>query len=207
MNKEFVLTNDGNALVSDENGNTEKRYYGNSFQKELLSENKTELIDNKLQETEKALEEDKKVRALSKWMLICQPFVLLLCTGAGFLVGGFSNLSNFVLAGIVEAVYAFVATGFCVVISSIYWTIFNIVYKKKIKKKEIKLDTIKSIKKAYEKENSQIKEHEYERRGVYPNCTFDLVQDTKKIEDDLDDTIDALYEDNLAVGLSLRKRK
>ena len=207
MNKEFVFLGDGNALVSDENGNTETRYYGNSFQKELLSENKQELIDNKLNEAEKALEEDKKVRALSKWMLIFQPIVLLLCTGIGFLVGGFSNLSNFVLAGIVEAVYAFVATGFCVAISTIYWAIFNIVYKKKIKKKEIKVETIKGVKKAYEKENSQIKEHEYERRRVYPNHTFDLVDDTKKIEHDLDETIESLYEDDLAVGLSLRKRK
>ena len=81
----------------------------------------------------------------------------------------------------------------------------NNIYSIKIVK--VENDTIKGIKKAYEKENSQIKEHEYERRGVYPNHTFDLVDDTKKIEHDLDETIEALYEDDLAVGLSLRKRK
>ena len=77
MNKEFVFLGDGNALVSDENGNTETRYYGNSFQKELLSENKKELIDKKVEETEKSLSEDKKVKFLSKWMLIMQPFILI----------------------------------------------------------------------------------------------------------------------------------
>ena len=207
MNKEFVLMDDGNALVSDENGKTEKRYYGNSFQKELLSENKKELIDKKVEETEKSLSEDKKVKFLSKWMLIIQPFILIGMTACGFLVGGLFNLGNFLPNAIYNAVYAFVGSGFCVTISTIYWTIFSVVYKNKIKKKEIKLNTIKKIQQEYEKENNQIKEHEYERRNAFPNYKFSLVEDTKRIESDLDDTIDALYEDDLTIGLSLRKRK
>ncbi len=207
MNKDFVLMDDGNALVSDENGKTEKRYYGNSFQKELLSENKKELIDKKVEETEKSLSEDKKVKFLSKWMLIIQPFILIGMTVCGFLVGGLFNLGNFLPNAIYNAVYAFVASGFCVTISTIYWTIFSIVYKNKIKKKEIKLNTIKKIQKEYEKENNQIKEHEYERRGVYPKHTFNLEEDTRRIEVDLDQTIESMYEDDLAVGLTLKKRK
>ena len=65
----------------------------------------------------------------------------------------------------------------------------------------------KKIQKEYEKENNQIKEHEYERRGVYPNHTFNLEEDTRRIEDDLDQTIESMYEDDLAVGLTLKKRK
>ena len=207
MNRDFVLMDDGNALVSDENGNTEKRYYGNCFQKELLSENKKELIDKKVEDTEKSLSEDKKVKFLSKWMLIIQPFILIGMTACGFLVGGLFNLGNFLPNAIYNAVYAFVASGFCVTISTIYWTIFSVVYKNKIKKKEIKLNTIKKIQQEYEKENNQIKEHEYERRGVYPNHTFNLEADTRRIEDDLDQTIESMYEDDLAVGLTLKKRK
>ena len=194
MNKDFVLMDDGNALVSDENGKTEKRYYGNCFQKELLSENKKELID-------------KKVKFLSKWMLIIQPFILIGMTACGFLVGGLFNLGNFLPNAIYNAVYAFVGSGFCVTISTIYWTIFSVVYKNKIKKKEIKLNTIKKIQQEYEKENNQIKEHEYERRCVYPNHTFNLEDDTRRIEVDLDQTIESMYEDDLAVGLTLKKRK
>lgn len=207
MNKEFILLDNGNAIVSDENGNTTKRYYGNSFQKELLSENKKELIDKKVEETEKSLSEDRKVKGLSKWMLIMQPFVLFGITACGFLIGGLSNIAYFLPNAIYNAVLAFAASGLCVAISTVYWTIFGIIYKNKIKKKEIKLETIKKIQKEYENENNQIKEHEYDRRGAYLNQNFSLVEDTKRIETDLDETIEALYEDDLAVGLTLKKRK
>ena len=40
MNKEFVLLDDGNMIVSNEKGELDKRYYGNCAQSELLSENK-----------------------------------------------------------------------------------------------------------------------------------------------------------------------
>lgn len=207
MNKEFILLDDGNALVSDHTGKEEKRFFGNSFHKELLSENKKELIENKLHDEEKVLNENIKVKRLSKWMLACQPLVLIFCTLAGFLVGGFANFSNFLIGGLYQAIYAFVASGFCVAISSVYWSIFYFVYKKKIKKQEIKVETIKKIQKEFEKDNNRIKEHEYERRGVYPHQRISLEEDTKKLDEELDAEIESIYEDNVTVGLSLRKRK
>lgn len=207
MNKEFIMLDDGDALVKNENGNTVRRFCGNAFQKELLSENKKELIDNKISNIEKSLAEDKKVKLLSKWMLICQPFILALGVVGGFLIGGLSNPGNFLVNAIYQSLCGLFGAGIPVLISTVYWTIFSVVYKKKIKKNEIKLETIKGVKKSFEKENNQIKEHEYERRGACPNQSFSLVEDTQRIERDLDEIIDALYEDNLVVGLSLRKRK
>lgn len=207
MNKEFILLDDGNALVRDENGNTEKRFFGNSFQKELLSENKKELIDNKIEELENSISEDKKVRLLSKWMLILQPFILVFGGVCGFFIGGFSNLNSFFVSAVYNSLIGLLGFGIPVLISTVYWTVLNSVYKKKIMKKEVKLETIKKVQKQYEKENNKINENEYQRRGTCPNLNFSLVEDTKKIECDLDETIDALYEDDLAVSLSLRKRK
>ena len=66
MNKEFILLDDGNMLVTDENGNMDKRYYGNGAQSELLSENKKELIENKLKEAKDKLISDKKAKKFSK---------------------------------------------------------------------------------------------------------------------------------------------
>ena len=50
------------------------------------------------EETEKSLSEDKKVKFLSKWMLIIQPFILIGMTAWGFLVGGLFNLGNSLLS-------------------------------------------------------------------------------------------------------------
>ena len=55
----------------------------------------------------------------------------------------------------------------------------------------------------YQKENNLIKEHEYNKCNVVPNKAFSLMDDTKRIERDLDDMIDS----SLSYGFSLKKRK
>lgn len=206
MNKEYITFDMENAIVSDENGKLEKRYVGHALQKDMLSENKKELIDNKLDIATKKLNEDKKVKFLAKWMLIFQPILLVVMPILGFIFGGLFHLSNFLVNAIYSACSCFVFTGIAALISTVYWTILSIVYNKKIKKDSIKVDTIKKIQKDYENEENRIQENEYERHAVYPNQIFSLDKDTQAIEERLDEEIEAMYEDDLAVGLTLKRK-
>lgn len=196
MNKEFKILEDGNMEVTDEKGNVTKRYYGNSIQKELLSENKSELIEEKLEKENKKLKENKKVVNLSKWMLILQPILLTVAIAGSFITGGLINPGNFLVGALYHAVYVGGITTLVTGISSIYWAILRKIYKNKIKKNETMISSINIIKSNFEKENKQIKEEEYKRQGFYPNYTFSLEKDTQEINKALDDQINMIYECN-----------
>lgn len=207
MNKEFKVLEDGNMEVTDEKGNVTVRYCGNSIQSELLSENKTELIDNKLKTAEKKLEEDKKVIKLSNCMLIWQPILLAIGAAVGFITGGISNPGNFLIGAIYNALYLSLFTGFIAGISAVYWAILKTVYKKKVKNDEAKITSINIIKNNYEKENKRIKESDYQRRGFYPNHTFSLEQDTEKINEALDNQINMVYDSNKSYSPKLTMKR
>lgn len=207
MNKEFKVLEDGNMEVTDEKGNITVRYCGNSIQSELLSENKTELIDNKLKAAEKKLEEDKKVIKLSNWMLIWQPILVAIGAAVGFISGGISNVGNFLIGAIYNALYLGLFTGFIAGISAVYWAILKTVYKKKVKNDEAKITSIDIIKKNYEKENKRIKESDYQRRGFYPNQTFSLEKDTEKINEALDNQINMVYDSNKSYSPKLTMKR
>jgi hypothetical protein len=208
MNKEFKILEDGNMEVTDEKGIVTKRYYGNSIQKELLSENKSELIEEKLNKEKKQLEENKKVIDLSKWMLILNPILLTTAVVGSFITGGLINPGNFLVGALYHAVYVGGITTLVTATSSIYWATLRKVYKNKIKKNETKISSINIIKNNYEKENKQIKEEDYVRKGFYPNHTFSLETDTQKINESLDKEINMIYECNKGYTPTLKlKRK
>lgn len=208
MNKEFVLLDDGNMIVSDENGNLDKRYYGNSVQSELLSENKKELIDNKLKEAKKKLEGDKIVKKFAKSMVKFQPIFVILMTCGSFLLTGIKNLTDFNAAFSVCVDYLITSSIVACVAGGIF-TYIEKKYKKILAIDGLKIDTIRKIKNDFEKENNKIKEHEYTRGGVYPNQVFNLTKDTKAIEENLDDQIETQYEEalnNSGMRLSLKRK-
>lgn len=209
MNREFVLLDEGNMIVSDHNGVLEKRYYGHGAQGELLSENKKELIDNKLRDAKKKLEEDKKVKKLSQFMIKFQPIFIISVTAIGFLCGGVKDISNFYASAIQSSAYALAGSSVVGGLSAIYWAVLKKIYKNKLKVDGIKIDTIRKIKNDYEKEENRLKENEYVRKGIYPNQIFSLINDTKVIEDNLDDQIETEYDatlKNSGLRLGLKRK-
>ena len=208
MNKEFVVLDDGNMIVSDENGKLDKRYYGNSVQGELLSENKKELIDNKLKEAKKKLEEDKKVKKFAKSMLKFQPTFVVIVTCIAFLTAGIKDMTNFGAA--IDNAIRYLISSSCVAgVASTYFYHLEKKYKAILAKDGLRIDVIRKIKNDFEKEQNRIKEHEYNRGGVYPNQIFNLSKDTQMIENNLDDQIDTQYEESLnnsGMRLSLKRK-
>lgn len=208
MNKEFVLLDDGNMIVSNEKGELDKRYYGNSAQSELLSENKKELIENKLKEAKKQLEEDKKVKRFSTAMIKTQPIFVIVMTCGSFVLGGIKDLTN-LQAALNNCFSYFVASTGVALTTTLFFSIIKEKYNDKIKNDNVKIDVIRKIKNDFEKERSIIKEHEYIRGGIYPNQIFNLSKGTQLIDENLDDQIDANYEETLnnsGMKLSLRRK-
>lgn len=208
MNKEFVLLDDGNMIVSNEKGELDKRYFGNSAQSELLSENKKELIENKLKEAKKQLEEDKKVKRFSTAMIKTQPIFVIVMTCGSFVLGGIKDLTN-LQAALNNCFSYFVASTGVALTTTLFFSIIKEKYNDKIKNDNVKIDVIRKIKNDFEKEKSIIKEHEYIRGGIYPNQIFNLSKGTQLIEENLDDQIDANYEETLnnsGMKLSLRRK-
>lgn len=207
MNKEFKILEDGNIEVIDEKGQITKRYCSNSIQNELLSENKSELIENKLNDAQKKLKENKKVVDLSKWMLIFQPIIIGIASIIGFIQGAILNTGNILIGGLYNALYLGLFTSFIAIIPTVYWAIIKKIFKKKIKNNETMITSINIIKKNFEKENKNIKENEYTRKGHYPNATFNLEKDTKQINDNLDRQINMVYESNKGYSPKLTMKR
>lgn len=207
MNKEFKLLEDGNMEVTDEKGNVTVRYCGNSIQSELLSENKTELINEKQEKAEKKLKEDKEVKKLSKVMLLTQPVFVATMTLLGALYGIIVNPANILVGAIMKGTTCLVASSMAALIATAYWTVVSVVSKKRIKEDEAMIKSIEIIKNNFEKENSKIKEEDYSRRGIYPNITFNLESDTQKIDEALTNQINMVYDSNKGYSPKLVKRK
>ena len=208
MNKEFVLLDDGNMIVSDENGKLEKRFYGNGAQGELLSENKKELIDEMLTEAKDQLEQDKKIKKFAKSAIKIQPSFVVLVTCASFLLTGIKDLANF-NAAFTAGLYALASSSIVAGVSTLYFKSLEKKYKKILSIDGLKIDTIRKIKNDFEKQENRLKEHEYNRGGVYPNQIFDLSKDTKMIQNNLIDQVDTQYEETLnksGMKLSLRRK-
>ena len=209
MNKEFILLDDGNMLVTDENGNMDKRYYGNGAQSELLSENKKELIENKLKEAKDKLISDKKAKKFSKDMIRLQPAFVLCVTGIAFLGGGLFNLSTFSASAFHAGTIGLIVSSVSSLISATYYSVIHNIYKKRVKQDKHMVEAIKKVKNDFEKENNIVKENEYTRGGVYPNQVFNLTKDTQIIESNLDDNIEDYYEkslENSGMKLSLKRK-
>ena len=104
MNKEFIVLSDGNIAVTNELGHIEKRTYNDNSQEVLLSENKIEIIDNKLQKLNKELQNQEGVIFLSKKMLITLPILILLISSGMFIYGGLTSQGNFITHALSEGI-------------------------------------------------------------------------------------------------------
>lgn len=66
MNRKFVVLSDKVIAVIDDSGNISKRTFDNGCQEVLLSENKIELVNNKLENFKRNLSNQEGVVFLSK---------------------------------------------------------------------------------------------------------------------------------------------
>lgn len=139
MNKEFMVLSDGNLAVTDESGHISKRTYDDNSQEILLTENKIEIIDNKLEKQKKNLHDQEGVVFLSKWMLISQPILLLLISTGMFIYGGVTSPSDFLTYAIFNGVKGLVYGSICCGTVAIYYSIVKPIYKKKFVKQIVKL--------------------------------------------------------------------
>ena len=207
MNKDFVITSENEAYVSNSDGRIVIMDC-DSLEEKLLSENKQELIDNKLDKANKKLESDIKVKKLSKFMLIVQPIFFICWSCIGFIYGGLTNLSNFLPSALYHLSSAIVTGGLVASLSAIYWAVLNIVFKKKIKKDKTKINAIEIIKKNYEKDNRKIKSNEYNKSKISTKQIVSLDNNTELINRHLDSQIKMIYDSNLKYTptLSLKRK-
>lgn len=212
MNKEFMVLSDGNLAVTNENGHISKRQYDGNPQEILLSENKIETIDNKLEKLKKDLHNQEGVVFLSKWMLISQPILLLLISSGMFIYDGVTSPGNFLTYALFNNIkglaYGTVICGS----AAIYYVIVKPIYKKKVGKTKSEITIAKNLKENYEKELADIKEKQLtiESPTISINEPISLIEQTNAMETQIDEEISANYTESLSQQpkkLMLRKNK
>jgi hypothetical protein len=141
-------------------------------------------------------------------MLKFQPTFVVIVTCIAFLTAGIKDMTNFGAA--IDNAIRYLISSSCVAgVASAYFYHLEKKYKAILAKDGLRIDVIRKIKNDFEKEQNRIKEHEYNRGGVYPNQIFNLSKDTQMIENNLDDQIDTQYEESLnnsGMRLSLKRK-
>lgn len=212
MNKEFMALSDGNLAITNENGHISKRQYDGNSQEILLSENKIEIIYNKIEKLKKDLHNQEGVVFLSKWMLISQPILLLLISSGMFIYGGVTSPGDFLTYALFNGVkglaYGTVICG----TASIYYGIVKPIYKKKVIKTKSEITIAKNLKENCEKELADIKEKQLtiESPTISLNEPVSLIEQTNTMETQVDEEISKIYTESLSQQpkkLVLRKNK
>lgn len=199
MNKEFMVLSDGNIAVTNENGHISKRQYDSNSQEILLSENKIETIDNKLEKLKKDLHDQECVVFISKWMLISQPILLLLLTTGMFIYGGLTSPSDFLTYAIYNGVKGVVYGSICCGVASTYFGIVKPIYKKKVNKTKNEITISKKLKEDYEKELADIKEKQIiiESPTIAINEPISLIEQTNAMKTKIAEEISSIYTESL----------
>lgn len=202
MNNEFMKLNDGTIEVIDEKGNALNRE-NNNIKEILIAENKVEIVDNKIENLNKKLYDYEKTVFLSKWMLISQPIGLTFISLCGFIRGALKVPSDFVIYGLAFALYSGFMSLIPISFASIYWSIINPVYKKKVKNTENELTKVKQLKEVYEKELAEEKDKNIDI-VIEPLVKISLVEENKVIEEKI---TEELERNNINPKVKTRTRK
>ena len=209
MNKEFIILSDGDVAVTSETGQISIRTYNNSTKEILLLENKIEIADDKLDELNNALHNQKNCVLLSKWMIILQPIILLLLIIGMFVYGILSIPENFDIFTIFSGI-----NGGLMVLGAhvIYYSIVKSICRKKINKIEKEITIVQKLKEKYEKELSSFNKKQLiiETPSIFANEPISLVDYTNSMKTQIDEEIDRTYTENFNYQpkkLMLRKKK
>ena len=211
MNKEYMILNDGNVAVTNENGHISKKLFTDNFEGILLLENKIEIVDNKIQKLKKDLHDQEGVVFLSKWMLIVQPILLLLISGGMFIYGGLTSPSDFITYAVYNGVKGLVYGTLIFGTAAIYFSIVKPIYKKKVKKTRNEFLIASRLKQNYEKELSDIKEKQLtiESPTISVNEPVSLIEQTNNMELQFNDEFSKTYSEieTLPNKLVLKRKK
>ena len=196
MNEEFMVLSNSKLIVTDENGCIyEKDNMDVDVKDLLLSENKIEIVDNKLKILYKQLLEQGCVIFLTKNMLKIPPFAIVGGTLIGFLFGGLFSQGNFLAYGVHHAVSAFVYTSLISILDIVYFGSVKLVYDKKIKKVETEISILNELKEKYQSELLEL-------RKKYSNIVIDskrvensvsLKEENKVLENYINNEINNIY--------------
>lgn len=211
MNKEYMVLTDGNVAVTNENGHISKRPLADNFEEILLSENKIEVVDNKLQKLKKDLHDQEGVVFLSKWMLIAQPILLLLISGGMFIYGGLTSPNDFITYALYNGVKGLVYGTVICGTAATYFGIVKPIYKKKVSKTKSEITIAKNLKENYEKELADIREKHLtiEVPTISANEPVSLIEQTNNVESQFNEEFSKTYSEieTLPKKLVLKRKK
>lgn len=197
MNRKFVVLSDKVIAVIDDSGNISKRTFDNGCQEVLLSENKIELVNNKLENFKRNLSNQEGVVFLSKKMLASQPIILLLISAGAFVYGGITSSGNFLTHALNIGCQGFICASIISGSTAIYYGVVNQIYKKKINKTKSEIIIAKKLKEEYEKELTNIKEKQLTNKSPTIAINVDklvsLVEQTNDMELQIDEDINKNY--------------
>lgn len=199
MNNEFIVSSDGNVIVTDEKGNTSKRTYNGNCEECLLCENKIEIVDNRLKKINDDLRDKKSVIFLSKKMLKIQPILLLLISMGMSVYGGLNSTGDVFTDALFNGVEGFVCGTFITGATSIYFGILNSIYLKKSNRIENEIIVVQKLKEDYEKELSDIKTKQItiDSPTTAINESISLIGQTNSMEEQINEEINKANPDSL----------
>lgn len=206
MNRKFMILSSEKVAIIDENGDILKIVDNNDDVQEILRLMiKMEITDDKLKDLKFTIQEQKDIGNLSKNMLKIQPFLILVVTIGGFVLGGLFSNSNFVTYGISSLIYSLIIAG----VATVFFEITRHMSNKKVKQFENEIIKIQSLKKNYEQELLEVKVKQLNNTLTINNSTT-LVEQTNYIRSQIDENLNTGYEEyskNGSKKLTLRKRK
>ena len=209
MNKEFMDLSDNNLSVNNESKNNLKKAYNDNSQEILLTQNKIENIDNKLEKLKKNLYDQKNVVFLSKWMLTFQPILLLLISVGMFIYSGITSPNNFLTYSIFNGIKGLVCGTVICGTASIYFGIIKTIYKKKINITTSEIAISKKEKENYKKELLNIKEKNLSITSPSKcvNEPVSIIKQTNINEKQINNNINKTYNESLNQQKKLVLRK
>ena len=212
MNKEFIILSDDSIAVTNELGHINKRTYNDNSKEVLLSENKIEITDNKLQKLNKDFQNQEGVIFLSKKMMITLPILILLISSGMFIYGGLTSQGNFITHALSEGIEGLIYSSLIFGSTTIYFSIIKNIYKKKINKTRSKITIVEKLKEDYQQELSLIKEQQLAKKSpdISLNTPKSLTKETYIIKKEIDKEINKTYTNSLKQHpkkLVLRKSK
>lgn len=161
----------------------------------LLTENKIEMINDKIGKINKKLTDQKGVIVLANGMMKFQPLIVILFTIFGGIFEGLSNMATFSTSALYGGCQAFVVTSLIAITQEIYYGIAKKVYKKKIKGTTSELEKANSLKQQFEKELSKLKEIKNNNDKIETNKKVSLAEKNHIINVEIDNELKNAYDE------------
>lgn len=196
MNKECIVLSNGNIAITNENGNITTKTYNDNFKQILLTENKIEIMDNKLNKLNKDLHDQEGVIFLSKWMLRLQPIIILSIFLAMFIYGGVTSPDDFLMQGTLNGVAGSLFSAVICGPATVYYSILKPIYKRKANKTRNKISVVTKMKEDYTKELSTLKTSYCQplSKNITINKPISLIEQTNIIETQIEAKIETHIE-------------